>query len=490
MVTVHRVLPPEPIASFDEYLAGGGGKGLDAARLVEPEVVIAEIEASGLRGRGGAGFPTGIKWRTVRESRSAGGGMTVVINGAEGEPGTFKDRTLLRLNPYHVIEGALIAALVMESDRVVFGLKRTFEREVLRLRAAIEEVVATGVSKDVELIVFEGPDEYLYGEETALLETMAGRDPFPRVAPPFRRGLQDEVTTPADVDSGSGLPSHVEMAGPSAEALGQPSLVDNVETIANVPGIVARGAAWFRTIGTEESPGTIICTVSGSTIRSGVGEVPMGTPLREIIEVIGGGVRPGHTVKAVMPGVASGLLKGDQLDTPLSYEAMTAAGSGLGSAGFMVYDDTVDLAAVVAGAARFLAVESCGQCTPCKTDGLALADLLAKVARSEADDDDLEEVHSRVATVADEARCSLASQHQAVVQSVLERFGDIGAHVSGGAAVVEPALVAELLDIDGDTALLNERFRDKQPDWTFDEEWSGQVPVERVSDHRRDPEDE
>lgn len=243
---------------------------------MQPDELIAVVDASGLRGRGGAGFPTGVKWRTVRDNRSASQRTSVVVNGAEGEPGTFKDRALLRMNPYEVLEGALIAARAVDADQVIFGLKASFGPELQRLRLAIEEARRAGWTAGVEVVVFEGPNEYLYGEETALLESIDGRYPFPRLAPPFRRGVRETVESADDVDSGSNLPAHVEMAGQGGEAA--PTLVDNVETLANVPRIIARGADWFRTEGTAESPGTIVCTVTGSTQRHGVGEVMMGNP--------------------------------------------------------------------------------------------------------------------------------------------------------------------------------------------------------------------
>ena len=485
MTIVHRVLYPHPIADLDEYLVRGGGKGLEAARQVEPLALIEEQEASGLRGRGGAGFPTGTKWRTAAENQSTVVRTTVVVNGAEGEPGTFKDRTILRNNPYQVVEGALIAALAVGADQIIFGLKASFGPEVARVRDAVAETVAAGWARGLDLEVFEGPNEYLYGEETALLETIDGRHPFPRIAPPFRRGVREVVEHADDTRSGSGLSAHVDMAGPGGDQVAPPTLVDNVETLANVPRIVARGADWFRTEGTEKSPGTIVCTVTGSTRRHSVGEVQMGTPLREVIETIGGGARPGRRIKAVLPGVATGLVPEALLDTPVTYEHLAAIGSGLGSAGFIVFDDTVDMAAVAAGVSRFLAVESCGQCTPCKQDGLQLADLMAQVCRSEADDHDLATIQKRVATVADGARCYLATQHQTVLASVLEQFpDDVAAHLRGEAPAVEPELIAELIDIEDDSAKWDGRHRDKQPDWSYDAQYSGKAPAELLGDHR------
>jgi NADH-quinone oxidoreductase subunit F len=455
---VHRVLYPNPIISLEDYLTRGGGKGIRAANRMEAAAIIDRVEASGLRGRGGAGFRTGTKWRTVAENRSPAAPTTVIVNAAEGEPGTFKDRTILRRNPYVVVEGALVAARAVGADLVVVASKRSFPGEVDRVRAAVEEVEAAGWSEGIDVTVFEGPDEYLYGEESALLETIDGRWPFPRVVPTFRRGL----ATAATVDE------------PMA-----PALVNNTETLANVPRIVARGPAWFRTIGTEQSPGTAVCTVTGQTRNAGVGEVPMGTPLRKVIESIGGGPRRGRTVKAVLSGVANGIITGDLLDTPVSYEGLSSIGSGIGSAGFIVFDDTADMVAVAAGVARFLAIESCGQCSPCKLDGITLSERLALVSLSEGRQHDYDEVQKRIGTVADRSRCFLATQQQTVVGSILEHFGDeVAAHLAGEAEATETELIAELVDIRGGTAILDTRHANKQPDWTYNKRDSGTVPVE------------
>src|SRR5437870_336916 len=186
MSLVHRVLYPKAILSLDEYVTRGGGKGLKAARQMDPPAIIEQVLASGLRGRGGAGFPTGRKWQTVYDNRMATAPTTVIVNAAEGEPGTFKDRTILRRSPFLAVEGALIAARAVQADLIVFAMKQSFAGEVERVRDAIEEAEDAGWADDVALTVFEGPDEYLYGEESALLETIDGRWPFPRVVPTFR----------------------------------------------------------------------------------------------------------------------------------------------------------------------------------------------------------------------------------------------------------------------------------------------------------------
>ena len=289
MVSEWRVLPPSPFATLTAAVDAGAERGLLEAARIGPASVIDVLLAAGLRGRGGAGFPTGRKWRTVAANASEAAPTTVVVNAAEGEPGSFKDRMILRRDPYRVLEGALIAAFAVGADRVIVAMKGSFRQEVQRMRAAVEEVGRYGWTDDVEIDVFEGPTEYLYGEETALLEAIDGRAPFPRIAPPYRRGVDEIVETAGDVDTGSKSPAHVEMATATHDTPAPPTLVDNVETLANVARIVADGADWFRAVGTEQSPGTVVCTVSGRTQRHGVAEIAMGTPLREVIETIGGG---------------------------------------------------------------------------------------------------------------------------------------------------------------------------------------------------------
>lgn len=487
MTLVNRVLPADPYPTLRDYLDAGGGQGLDAARRLDPDVICAEVEASGLRGRGGAGFPTGTKWRTVAGNRARVLPTTVVVNAAEGEPGTFKDRAILRANPYAVIEGALIAAAAVGADSVVVATKASSRPDRDRLEAAVAEVCAAGLAGDLTVDVIGGPDEYLFGEETALLEVVAGRAPLPRIAPPYRRGVIEVVDHDDDVDSGSGLPGHVDMAGPSGDTEAPPALVDNVETLANVPAIVARGADWFRSVGTERSPGTIVCTVTGAVRRPGVAEVALGTSVRDALDEVAGGLTPRGGVKAVLNGVSAAPLPADLLDTPLTYEDMAAAGSGLGTASLIVLPEATDMTAVAAGVARFLAVESCGQCTPCKQDGLVLADALERLCQTKGGVDDLDVVASALNSVADGARCNLASQQQVVVGHIMRRYGDeFAARLAPGSQPVAPLFVSEVHEIDDDGEVtLDERRRAKQPDWTFDAEWSGATPVDLATDHRR-----
>jgi NADH-quinone oxidoreductase subunit F len=460
-------VPPTALASLLQYQMAGGLRGLDIAAEMAPTEIAATVLESGLRGRGGAGFPTGRKWQTVADTALGGSPATVVVNGAEGEPGTFKDRSILRSNPYQVIEGAFIAARAVHADRVIIALKGSFRAEVQRTRAALAEMRAANVLPTaIECSVFEGPDEYLYGEESALLETIDGRGPFPRVVPPYRIGLLDD--------------------DPYSRVGAGPALVNNVETIANVPKIIARGTRWFRSVGTPESPGTVVCTVIGDVNRDGVGEILMGTPLWTVLEAIGGG--PVAPVKAVLSGVANPVLLGDQLDVPVSHEGMRSAGGGLGSAGFIVFAHPTDMVAVAAGVARFLSIESCGQCTHCKTDGTDLATLLDRVARSNATAADLEMIEQLIGTVGYGARCYLAAQQETVLASIFDRFrNEFDAHLTGDAPPVEPVPFAELVDIGDGTAVVDKHHRHKQPDWSYRATTSGSTPVELRSRYRTTP---
>jgi NADH:ubiquinone oxidoreductase subunit F (NADH-binding) len=407
---------------------------------------------------------------------------TVVVNAAEGEPGSFKDRAILRTNPYRVLEGALIAAFAVGADRIIVATKRSFTEELVRLRRATEEMMAADWFEPGTIEVFAGPGDYLYGEETALLEVLDGRAPFPRIAPPYRHGvdeLGDATRSPADV----------ELAGGGANTTAPPTLVNNTETLANVPRILAEGADWFRSVGTVESPGTMVFTVTGSTRRHGVGEFALGTPVRDVIDGIGGGARQGAALVAMLSGVAHPLLPAARFDTPASYEALDAAGTGLGTGGFIVIDDADDLAAIAHGVARFLAVESCGQCTPCKQDGLAIADLFDRLRAGDADENDLAAIAGRASTVANEARCFLAHQQQRVTESALQLFGaDLRTHLPGaGAAPAEPVLIAPIVDIVDGVAQLDVSQATKQPDWTSNATDSGRAPADKIDQGQTNP---
>jgi NADH-quinone oxidoreductase subunit F len=483
MSLAHRVSAPSPVLGLDDHVKRRGGRGLEAARAMSPDEIIAMIEAAGLRGRGGGGFPTGRKWRTVASLHSPALPTSVVVNAAEGEPGTFKDRHLLRTDPWSVLEGALIAARAVRATEVVIAVKRVGEELTRRIQGAIDDLDGAGWTDGVSVRIALGPDEYLFGEETALLEVVDGRLPFPRLAPPWRRGVHEVADGRIDDTDGSGLSARVEMVGTTSAP---PALVNNVETLANVGHIVGRGAEWFRTEGTAETPGTFVCTVSGSTVRAAVGEVLAGTRLRDVIELVGGGVRPGRTIKAVLGGTANRVITGAELDLPLTYEDMQPIGVGPGSAGFIVFDDDDDMVAVAAGVARFLAIESCGQCSPCKVDGLGIADVLAKLCADTATEKDVERLLARLWTVADSARCNLAAQQQVAVTSILDAFPEeLDQHLQHQVPAVAPHLVCELVDISDGVATWDEHHRTKQPDWTHDPVWAGASPAERYADLRR-----
>ncbi|MAT03447.1 MAG: hypothetical protein CL424_00130 [Acidimicrobiaceae bacterium] len=457
-----RVLHPVTLRCLSDYVGIGGGAGLELTRRISADDLIDRVVASGLRGRGGAGFPVGRKWRTVADQhRHSGIAPVVVVNGAEGEPGTFKDRSIIRNNPYAVIEGALIAGVAVGASDVVIATKRSFEHEGRRLADAIAEIRAADWSS-IPIHLFHGPDEYLYGEESALLECLDGRGPFPRVSPTYRIGLLETRDWRGVVG---------------------PALVNNVESLANVPKIVARGPEWFRRIGTADSPGSSVVTVTGDRVRHGVAEVRLGTPLRTVLRAIGGDMRSQPPIKAVLSGVANPLLLPPGLAAPISYEGLRAAGGGLGSGGFIVFDASTDMAAVAAGVARFLAIESCGQCSPCKLDGLLLAAVLARLCRNESRRGDLDLISRRSRTVAYGARCYLGIQHETVLCSILEHFwAEFEAHASRVAPAVDPVAITELVDIRDGRAVRDDRHHRKQPDWSYGLAHSGKTPAERRSE--------
>src|SRR5690606_34740490 len=262
-----HLLPDAPLTTLDEYLATDiGGLGLQAATRMGPDGTIEEVLASGLRGRGGAGFPTGRKWAGVRSQE--GTHRYLAVNGAEGEPGTFKDRALLRANPYQLVEGAVIAAYAIGAVEVFIALKESFVPEREAVTRAVTEMQRAGICRDCQVTIVGGPDHYLYGEEKALLEVIEGKDPLPRLLPPHEHGLF--ATAPQ-----TGWQSSEGEPGRTGRDESNPTAVNNVETLSNVPHIMARGAEWFRSQGTVDSPGTLVCTVVGDVQRAGVAELEM-----------------------------------------------------------------------------------------------------------------------------------------------------------------------------------------------------------------------
>jgi len=354
------LLPSEPIETLGAYLDAGGGRGLEQALRIGDIATIGTVTSAGLRGRGGAGFPTGRKWQSVRDG---GEGLRfVVANGAEGEPATFKDRMLMRRDPYRIVEGAAIAAFAVGAGTVYLATKRSYRQEVQALTRAALELSGQGMLQELSVNIVEGPDDYLYGEEKALLEVVEGRDPLPRLLPPYELGL---FATDAAIGWEAGN------RPVSGHAESNPTVVNNVETLATAAHILANGADWFRSMGTAESPGNVIATVVGDVARPGVHEVEMGTPFSSLLQQCGGAVA-GRKFKAAFSGVSNPVLRADAFDIPLTYEHFAAQGTGLGAAGFVVYDDTVNMALVAYELSRFLAVESCGQCPPCKQGSLAI----------------------------------------------------------------------------------------------------------------------
>jgi len=370
--------------------------------------VIEEIRNSGLRGRGGAGFRTDVKWGSVQ----GGGGRHhyVVCNAAEGEPATFKDRALLRSNPYQVLEGILIAAHAVEAVEAFVGIKHSFGREREALSRALADMDAAGLI-GAPIRVVEGPEEYLFGEEKALLEVVEGNDPLPRWLPPYLHGLF--VTDPQ-----MGWEPHDPERGHTGGHEANPTLVNNVETLANVPHILANGADWFRSMGTPESPGTVVCTIVGDVTRPGVVEVELGTPLQEVVDRCGG-APAGRSIRAALSGVSNPVLGAAQLGTPLSYEAMEGAGSGLGAAGFVLYDETACMVEVAQSVSRFLYVESCGQCIPCKFGTGEITASLDRLAAGAGTAEDLERIQARMTIVADANRCFLPVEERRVIASLI-----------------------------------------------------------------------
>ena len=471
---VYRVLDQHSCPSLKSYVRRGGGEALAIARRLEAPQIIDLLFESGLQGRGGAGFRTATKWQSVLKYASPSIPTPVIVNAAEGEPSTFKDRAILRNNPYRVIEGALIGCMVMSSEELIFAMKESFSQEWIRVETAMNEMKHDGWFGGLRVRLVAGPSSYLFGEETALLEVVNSRQPFPRVTPPWRRGLGEEEAMQL-------LSATAEMATPSGDG-GAPALVNNVETFANIALIVKNGAQWFREVGTETSPGTIVCTVVGDVLRSGVGEYPMGTALDVVINEISGGPFPGRRLIGVLPGASSAFLGESCLTTPVSHEAFKAVGSGLGSAGFHCVDDVADPFLLAHSASRFLSIESCGQCLPCKEDGLAVTVLLAQLIDGTAPIDVETRIAKRLGTVVNEARCYLATQQQVVVGSLIKLCNtttllppQFGETPPGELGVVVP-----LLDIIDGKAIYDQSHAEKQPDWSFEQTDSGVFPAQRL----------
>lgn len=457
------LLTPGSIGTLAGYLATEtGGRGIETAERIGRQATIDLISASGLRGRGGGGFPTGTKWAGIAAQVTSR--RYLVCNGAEGEPGTFKDRALMRSNPYQLIEGLMIAAFAIDAAEVYLCTKASYTYELERVTRAVQEFQQAGICADRTVNIIAGPDEYLFGEEKAMLEVIEGKPPLPRLFPPHEQGLfasSPELgweATPVAIGSRRDDP--------------HPTLVNNVETLSNVPHIVARGAEWFRSMGTAESPGTIVCTVVGDVVAPDVGEVELGTSLRDIIDAVGSGLVVGRVVKAVFSGVANAVVTDADLDAPVSYEGLAAVGSGMGSAGFIVYDDTACMVDAAYRFSRFLSIESCGQCPPCKLGSAEITQCLQRIETGTGTDNDLEIMGGWLPRVTDASRCYLASEERIVVSSILRAFADEFAdHIEHQRCPSERRdPMPKLLDLHGGRATYDETFWRKRPDWTYEPE--------------------
>jgi len=387
-------------SSLRDYEAHGGFVALRKALTLKPADVIAEVKASSLLGRGGAAFPAGIKWEST--ANAPGEPKYVVCNADESEPGTFKDRVLMEEDPFRVLEGILIAGYAVNAIRGYIYVRGEYPVAQERLRAAIqamhnagllgEKILGAGFSFELE--VRSGAGAYLCGEETALFESIEGKRGFPRVKPPF----------------------------PTTHGLfGKPTVVNNVETLCNVPFIVEHGAAEYRKIGTEKSAGPKLYCVSGDVKRPGLYEAPFGITLRHLLFDLAGGVREGHGLQTILLGGAAGAFAtSDQLDSRLTFEDLHAAGLPLGSGVVMVFDDSRDIRDVLLRLARFFAEESCGKCYPCQLGTQRQYEILQRVAARRALVGDRERLADVGWTMTDASLCGLGQTAPSAVLSAMK----------------------------------------------------------------------
>jgi NADH-quinone oxidoreductase subunit F len=398
----HRDIPN--LNQLEVYLQHGGFEAFKkAVTTLTPQQVIDEIKASGLRGRGGAGFPTGVKWSLLTKDAFP---RYVVANADESEPGTFKDRELLQNNPYQFLEGLMIASYAAQAHLAFNYMRGEFADLAAQLEANIAELRRQGLlganifgtSYSLEVRTHLGAGAYICGEESALLESIEGQRGQPRPKPPF----------PAD----KGLYQ-------------KPTVINNAETLTNVPLIMARGATWFRTLGTASSPGVKIFCLSGSVERPGNYELPLGTTFRELIYTHGGGPSGGRKLKGFLPsGASSAILPAtdDILDCPMDYESVAQKGSGLGSASVIVFDESVDAVWLALRVARFFKHESCGKCTPCRVGTRLVLELLERVNAGEGEPEDLAQIERLGAIIVRGSLCGLGQTAPNAILSSLRHF--------------------------------------------------------------------
>jgi bidirectional [NiFe] hydrogenase diaphorase subunit len=392
-------IEPERI---EDYIAEGGYQSLfHAVTEMTPAEIVQEMTKSGLRGRGGAGYPTGLKWGTVAKMPS--GTKYVICNGDEGDPGAFMDRSVMEDDPHRVLEGMAIAGYAVGATQGFIYVRAEYPLAVERLRKAIQQATRLGVlgpglfgtNFDFKIDIRIGAGAFVCGEETALIASVEGRRGTPRPRPPY----------PAE----SGL-------------WGQPTLINNVETYANVPAILRNGAAWFAAIGTERSKGTKVFSLTGKVRNSGLVEVPMGTTVRHIVEVMGGGV-PNGRVKAVQTGGPSGgCIPAEKLDVPVDYESLTQLGSIMGSGGMIVMDQDTNMVEVARFFMDFCMDESCGKCIPCRAGTVQMYRLLSRLVEKQATQADLDRLVELCHMTRETSLCGLGQTAPNPVLSTLRYF--------------------------------------------------------------------
>ncbi|MBN1561571.1 NADH-quinone oxidoreductase subunit NuoF [candidate division KSB1 bacterium] len=396
------VIDPE---SLEEYIARDGYEALGKAlTTMKPEDVIDIVKKSGIQGRGGAFFPTGLKWSFAAAEEAKQ--KYIICNADEGEPGTFKDRLILEGDPHSVIEGMALAGYAVGADMGYIYIRGEYRMSIERLNRAIQHATENGLLGEnlfdsgfsFNLEVREGAGAYICGEETALIESIEGKRGEPRDKPPFP---------------------------PSVGLWGMPTIVNNVETLANVPQIILKGADWYRSMGTEKSPGTKVFTMVGNINNPGLIEVPMGTTLREIIYDIGQGIPEGKGfMLAQMGGTTGGILTEKHLDLPMSVEALREIGSGLGSGALLVVDDSQDVVELVENFVEFFNHESCGKCTLCREGNGRLLELLQRINAGKGRMADLNLMEDLAVTMMKGAFCGLGQAAPVPILGCLKYFRD------------------------------------------------------------------
>jgi len=399
------------LAAYEQ--AGGYQAWRKALKDFSPQELIDLVKESGLRGRGGAGFPTGLKWSFIPKDPKLT--KYLCCNADEGEPGTFKDRIIMEKDPHMMIEGMAIAAYAIGAENAFIYIRGEFDHPAQVLEQALAECYAAGhLGQDIhgsgmnlDMLVHRGAGAYICGEETALIESLEGHRGQPRFKPPFPaiKGLYD-----------------------------CPTVVNNVETFACLPHILLRGVDWFRSMGTERGPGPKLYCVSGQVQKPGLYELPMGIALRELVEEHAGGALPGRRIKAVIPGgVSAPMIPEPELDIAMDFDALAAAGSMLGSAGVIVMDDSACMVEVAWRINHFFHEESCGKCTPCR-EGLEWIDqMLRRIADGEGRDGDIGQIDRLASNIFGNTFCALGDGASMAVRAAIRHFRDeFVAHIEHG----------------------------------------------------------